>query len=214
MTGEVEIGKLVSQRLEPHPLRSAILSEVHARPFTPIILPARVIHFAFDTSGLLAQADRDNLTELCRANGLTPPMSSEKHFRAPIGQAILRWEQHSEFTTYTWEMPSDHSGPPFSPEAAQLAVSMQLVPQPGPLLVAVDLHLLADTGDLFSRDGLFDQASLAVAENIDGTAVYATDFQPSHSGYVRILIADRGMQSERAGAMVQRVLEKIGRAHV
>ena len=40
---------------------------------------------------------------------------------------------------------------------------------------------------------LFDRASLAVAENSDGMAVFATDFQPGPSGYVRVLVLDRGM---------------------
>ena len=33
---------------------------------------------------------------------------------------------------------------------------------------------------------LFDRSSLAVAENSDGAALYATDFQPGPSGFVRI----------------------------
>ena len=54
---------------------------------------------------------------------------------------------------------------------------------------------------------MFDRASLAAAENSDGTALYATDFQSDPSGFVRILIADRGLGPERAGALTQRVLE-------
>src|SRR5665811_1666259 len=52
---------------------------------------------------------------------------------------------------------------------------------------------------------LFDRASLAVAENSDGRAVYATDFQAGPSGFVRLLVIDSGMDAERAGALVQRV---------
>jgi uncharacterized membrane-anchored protein len=81
------------------------------------------------------------------------------------------------------------------------------VPQPGPLLVAIDLHLLAEDAERTAPEGLFDRASLAVAESSDGTAVYATDFQPGESGFVRILVADRGMPAELAGALVQRVIE-------
>src|SRR5690348_18113133 len=33
--------------LTPHPLRAAILNEVHARPFTAMETPRRVLHFAF-----------------------------------------------------------------------------------------------------------------------------------------------------------------------
>lgn len=143
MSTEVLIGNGEAARLTPHPLRAAILGELHARPFTPLTLPSRILHFGFDTSGARAQPDRANLVALCTSRGLTPP-AAEKHHRAPFGTTILRWEQHSEFTTYTWEMPADPGGNPFHPDAASLATPMRLVPQPGPLLVAVDLQLLAE----------------------------------------------------------------------
>lgn len=207
MSSEVLIGDGGAARLTPHPLRAAILGELHARPFTPLPVPSRILHFAFDTSGARALADRANLATFCAARGLASPAASEKHHRAPFGTTILRWEQHSEFTTYTWEMPADPGGVPFHPDAASLAAPMQLVPQPGPLLVAVDLHLLAENPPRTTPERLFDRASLAVAENSDGVATYATDFQPGPSGFVRILVVVRDMDAERAGALVQRVVE-------
>ena len=144
MSTEAQIGDGEAARLVPHPLRAAILGELHARPFTPLSAPSRVLHFAFDTSGALAQTDRANLEAFCTSRGLTPPAVREKHHRVPFGTTTLRWEQHSEFTTYTWEMPADTGGTPFHPDAASLAAPMRLVPQPGPLLVAVDLQLLED----------------------------------------------------------------------
>jgi uncharacterized membrane-anchored protein len=207
MSAGVLIGDGEAARLVSHPLRAAILGEVHARPFTPLSVPSRVIHFGFDTSGARAQADRANLVAFCASRGLPAPLPAEKHHRAPFGTTVLRWEQHSEFTTYTWELPADPGAAPFHPEASSLASAMRLVPQPGPLLVAVDLHLLAEDEPRTTPQRLFDNASLAVAENSDGAAVYATDFQPGPSGFVRILVVDRGMPAERAGALVQRVLE-------
>ena len=207
MTADVMIGDGDGARLAPHPLRAAILGEVHARPFTPIQVPTRILHFAFDTSGAAAQADRAALSQLCQSRGLQPPSANEKHHRAAFGTTVLRWEQHSEFTTYTWEMPSDPGGMAFFPEAASLAAPMRLVPQPGPVLVAIDLHLLAEDEPRTAPERLFDRASLAVAENTDGMAIYATDFQAGPSGFVRILLVDRGMSPDRAGATVQRVIE-------
>ncbi len=52
MSAEVLIGDGEAAHLVPHPLRAAILGEVHARPFTPIAVPSRIVHFAFDTSGI------------------------------------------------------------------------------------------------------------------------------------------------------------------
>jgi uncharacterized membrane-anchored protein len=207
MSADLPIGDGDAAGLAPHPLRAAILDEVHARPFTPLVVPSRILHFGFDTSGPRAQTDRANLVAFCASRGLAAPLPAEKHHRVPFGQTILRWEQHSEFTTYTWETPSDPTGAPFHPEAAALASPMLLIAQPGPLLVAVDIHVLREELPRTAPERLFDTASLAAAETSDGAAVYATDFQPLPGGFVRVLIADRAMSAARAGALVQRVIE-------
>lgn len=193
--------------LVPHPLRATILGELHARPFTAIATPSRMLHFAFETGGGRAQADRASLTALCESRGLAAPLASEKHHRIAFGSTILRWEQHSEFTTYTWEMPAADPRTPFHPDATSLASVMRLVPQPGPLLVAIDLNLLAEDAQAFDLERLFNRPSLVAAQNSDGVALYATDFQPDPAGFVRILVADRGLGPERAGALVQRLIE-------
>jgi len=86
-------------RLTPHPLRAAVLGEVHARPFTPVETPRRILHFAFDTAGETAKADRAALAEFCLRRGLDPLQPTAKHHRVTLGGVALRWEQHSEFTT-------------------------------------------------------------------------------------------------------------------
>jgi uncharacterized membrane-anchored protein len=201
MTADVTIA---GKELSAHPLRAAVLRELHARPFTPIETPCRVLHFAFDTTGEREEADRAALISFCASRGLTPPQPADNHYRVMFGGTALRWEQHSEFTTYTWELPAEADGA-FHPPAATLAGPMSLLPQPGPVLVAIDLHVLADSNVPLER--LFDRASLVAAENSDGTALYATDFRSDPAGFVRILILDRGLGAERAGALTQRVLE-------
>jgi uncharacterized membrane-anchored protein len=203
MTADIAIG---GNFLAAHPLRAAVLGEVHARPFTPIETPRRVLHFAFETTAESGEADRAALAEFCVKRGLAAPQPASKHHRVVFGGTALRWEQHSEFTTYTWELATE-AETPFHPPATTLAGPMGLVPQPGAALVAIDLHLIADTAARITPERLFDRASLAAAENSDGTAVYATDFQTDPAGFVRILIIDRGLGPERAGAITQRVLE-------
>ncbi len=201
MTADVAIG---GSSLTAHPLRAGVLGEVHARPFTPIDTPRRVLHFAFDTTGERGDTDRAALAAFCMARDLPLPQPASKHHRVVFGATALRWEQHSEFTTYTWELPSE-SPAPFHPAPATLAAAMGLVPQPGPALVAIDLHLIGD--GTITPEKLFERASLAAAENSDGTALYATDFRSDAAGFVRVLILDRGLGPERAGALTQRVLE-------
>ena len=206
MTADVTIKD--GARLTAHRLRAAVLGEVHARPFTAIATPRRILHFAFDTAAAgAARADRAALADFCARRELEPLKPSAKQHRVTLGGAALRWEQHSEFTTYTWELPSEGETP-FHPAAASLAAPMGSLPQPGPLLVALDLHLMADNNEKKNAvERLFDRASLAVAENSDGAALFATDFQADPSGFVRILVLDRGLGPERAGALVQRIVE-------
>jgi uncharacterized membrane-anchored protein len=202
MTAEVTIKD--GTRLIPHPLRAAVLGELHARPFTPLACPCRILHFAFATSGEAGRADRAAFAALCTRHGLGAPQEAAKQHRVALDGSVLRWEQHSEFTTYTWELPGSTAAP-FDPTASALAVSMQEVPQPGPLLVALDVHLVSGAPD--SIDRVFDPAAAAVAESGNGEATFATDFQIDAAGFVRILVLDRGMSAERAGALVQRLVE-------
>src|SRR2546423_14848103 len=111
---DVTIG---TERLAAHPLRAAVLGEVHARPFTPIETPRRVLHFAFDTTGERADADRAALVSFCSGRGLPAPQPGGNHHRVVFGATARRWEQHSEFTTYTWELASDANGALHPPAA-------------------------------------------------------------------------------------------------
>ncbi len=191
--------------LVDHPLRAAVLGELHARPFTPIETPRRILHFGFLIDATAAQAERAALAAFCAGNGVAPPSPTAKHHRCAFGSATLRWENHAEFSTYTWELPAP-GAVPFEPAAGTIPNVMASVPQPGPLLVALDLHLIDERGGI-AAEALFDRASLARSKVIEGAAIVATDFQPDASGFIRILVIDRDLKADRAGALVQRLLE-------
>jgi uncharacterized membrane-anchored protein len=195
----------VANALSAHPLRAFVLGEVHARPFHAVEAPLRILHFAFLTDAVQTSAARSSLVEYCRSRGAQPPHEGDKHFRVALGGAVLRWENHAEFSTYTWEFGAAGYAP-FDPPSSILAAAMSALPQPGPHLVSVDLHLLSG-GDAAALETLFDPASLT-ASTVDGAAaVVATDFRPDPGGFVRILLRDIRLTPSRAGALVQRLLE-------
>jgi uncharacterized membrane-anchored protein len=165
--------------------------------------PRRLLHLGFLTSQSEAVADREALAVLCAAHGVSGPAPEVKHHRALLGSVGLRWEQHTEFTTYTWEFQA-----PDSMEQPAVALLEPIVAgrQPGPLLVAVDLRLMGD-GVWEEVAGLLDPAALAVSHMDGGIALAASDFKADADGFVRILMLDRGMADHRAGALAQRLLE-------
>ncbi len=189
-----------------HPERGQVLGEVHARPFVPLKTPARLIHFAFMTEAAHAAAEHARLSAFCRARGKPEPQPGARYHRVVLTDASLRWEQHSEFTTYTWEIAGGDAGP-FQRPAATLTGPMRAMEQPGPLLVAADLHLLPGDRAPPDLETLFDPSSLAASSVDKDAAIAATDFQPCSDGFVRILVLDRGLTPPRAGALCQRLLE-------
>lgn len=208
--GEVDLIIGEGRALSAHPLRAAVLRELHARPFVPAQTPRRILHAAFLLEAGGVKAERDALTALCVSRGLPAPAAGARHHHVSFGGADLRWESHAEFSTYTWDLPSPGVLPgmlPFQPAAASLATPFGEMPQPGPLLVAVDLHLVMDTAEELFLDKVFDRASLARADVNDGLAEIACDFRADPSGFVRILVRDRGLGPDAAGALVQRLLE-------
>jgi uncharacterized membrane-anchored protein len=190
--------------LEPHPERASVLGEVHARPFHPLSTPARLIHFAFMTDSAEAAKARADLIEFCRARGLHGPDPGTKHFRLSLGGQSLRFEQHSEFATYTLEVPGGEETP-FLPAAGDLASAFAGLKQPGRHLVSVDLHLVRAVEETV-LDSLFDPSSLAASTVLGGRAVVGCDFLPIN-GFVRILVIDRGLDPASAGALAVRLLE-------
>ena len=135
--------RVLGLRLVPHARRASVLHEVHARPFHALPTPRRLLHFGFVTDAAQAAADRLSLAAFCTAHGAAPPDSGVKHHRAQLGDVALRWEQHSEFTTYTWELPAD-AAHPFARPPAAVRATIAALEQPGPHLVAADLCLLAE----------------------------------------------------------------------
>lgn len=189
----------------PHFQREELLNEAHARPFYPAPTPWRVLHFAFLTDGDEAAAARADLITYCRTQGLPVPHLEAKHHRVAKPGLMLRFEQHSEFTTYTFGFDlADRA--PFETQAGMLVSGLGGLSQPGPHLVSIDLHLVAEEAALAPED-IFDPASLAASLVHDGAGLVATDFKADAEGFVRILVVDRELGPARAGSLVQRVLE-------
>ncbi|MHB0790100.1 DUF3422 family protein [Bradyrhizobium sp. 5.13L] len=106
MNGVTSIEDGERYSLAAHALGSAVLRELHARPFTSIPVSRRLPHFAFDTSEGRAQIDRANLAEFCKKQRVALPLPEEKYHRVTLGTTALPWDQHSEFTSMrreTWK---------------------------------------------------------------------------------------------------------------
>lgn len=188
-----------------HPERARVLGEMHARPLMAIEIPCAVYQFAFMTGREQAKADRARVVEMARSRGLAVPHEKAKHHILRLGRWELRWEQHTEFTTYTW-LSFEPLDKPFEKTNPLLEGAIQFI-APGELISAVNLALIDASRTQSRISDLFTAPNVCVVKAVQGKARLAMDFMVDPSGFTRILIESRGMSERTAGRLVQRVLE-------
>lgn len=191
-----------------HPHRFAIGNELHARPFLDITPPHRVSHFAMlsDGDGI---AEVAHLVALCRRFDTAQPPENAIHFTGDFGAFRLKWERHTEFTTYTFLRPGAFKTP-FEDSAVDLVPAQWLEGLPGQRVVATHLALMPAGGTLDGAavpSNLFVEESMCRGRVLDDSAEVTTDFRIHADGYSRILVADLGVSPRQAGRLVQRLLE-------
>jgi uncharacterized membrane-anchored protein len=95
--------------IEDHPLRYTLANELHARPFPSLKPPCRALYLAIkqprDAAARDRKADLAHLIALLDRYGAQHPQPGATHYSGLIGQNVLKWEQHTEFVTYTVFMP-------------------------------------------------------------------------------------------------------------
>ena len=87
-----------------------------------------------------ARADREAIDEaLTPARSIAAPAPDAKfQTRAPSAIGTLRWEQHTEFTTYTWSTSLDAAAPFAHPDPCRQRARYAFRP-PGASIVAAHL---------------------------------------------------------------------------
>jgi uncharacterized membrane-anchored protein len=192
-----------------HPLRSALIEEVHARPFAALEPPVQASHLALVSGEFGAAADSAHLVRLCQRYGISPPTEESKHFTCDFGTFRLKWERHGEFCTYTFfcHNPSEQ---PFSIPAILTVPRDWLDALPGERLVAV--HVVVEPRNrpppsAVDLATIFQSATVSGSRVFGGAALTWTDFAVHKDGFGRILVRDISLDHFEAGRLVQRLLE-------
>jgi uncharacterized membrane-anchored protein len=196
--------------LNEHPLRKVLTDEIHTRPYLNLRTPIRVSHIAAITGEGGAEEVIEHLSTLCRRNHVEPPAPKETHFITKIGELTIKWERHTEFSTFTFFL----SGPfdePFQKTAIEELPEEWLRALPGDIMVAV--HVFFEE----QREQDRDVESLAVLFNhntVFGSRVFRnkartwTDHRVHDDGFERVLICqDEDINQREAGRLIQRILE-------
>ena len=201
--------------IKDHPLRYALNSELHARPFPSLGAPHVAAYLAVRPPGDAATRDRsvdlEHLSALLKHYGAPLPAENATHYYGPMGKFALKWEQHTEFVTYT--VFSDQiSDRPFDPAEFDVFPADWRAGLNAERITSILLRLVerpdnnAQIADAL-RDW-FVPESLAVANVLDDAATVACDFRIDSAGHMRVAIFAGPQTGERRlGRIVQRMCE-------
>ena len=184
------------------PDRARALGEIHSRPYVLVTSPRVIVQLAFMMDGG-AGVDHAVMAEMSRQRGVTPPGRDARHHAMAWGPGTLRWEQHTEFSTWFWDGPVPEK---FGGEVTMHPFGDGFRP-PGSLISGIRLELRPEGPETESAIACFDQTSLCYSEVKDGAARIYTDFRQNGDGLTQILVVDRGLTPLGTGALVQRLLE-------
>ncbi|MCQ0969979.1 DUF3422 domain-containing protein [Paracoccus sp. TK19116] len=198
-----------------HPLRYALVNELHARPSPQLPVPCTVAFVAFkeprDAANRDRAADHAHLAELVQRHGGKRPDPADSHYAGQLGRYDLRWESHTEFMAYAATNPGK-AARPFDPQAAAIFAEEWQGRAPGKRIASVLVHVaeLPDNPDdvMDPLDDWFAADSLAAVWVVQEAALVAGDFRIDANGWMRFAVFVRkGASPARVGRIVQRLLE-------
>ncbi len=191
-------------------LAKQLNNELHARPDMQLSSPARICQFLKLTGEVDADRERQIFASMCEKAGQSIPAESGRFHIAQAGPATIKWEQHTEATSYTVAVPGN-STPLFSQSAESFLpgeFSQHL--QQG-LLASVQIEVVPESS-LAGEDGYHLAAGLFGSETIvggwmsDRFASVWTSFHQDRQGFIRFLIIDHGISDSRLGRLIHRLV--------
>lgn len=184
-----------------HVGRAAALGEVHSRPHPLLSAPRLLVQLSFMTEGGSA-VDAAVLAELCRRQGAPAPDRQARYYVMRWATGTLRWERHTEFSTYLWEGPL-----PEGAGARDATPFGEGFSPPGTIICGVRLEVRPWSEEAKGRVAGLDPESLSHSWVEEGKAAIVTDFRQDGDGLTRMIILDRGLTDARRGALAQRMIE-------
>jgi uncharacterized membrane-anchored protein len=187
-----------------HPDRDRLMAEAHARPSTPAKGPLLAARIATISGEGGIESDRAHMAALCRKIGVPEPGPGARWCILDAGSWRLRWERHTEISTWTALRPNpDGDTANFSATALDLAPRDWLAALPGEVLAAAHIALVSEAPEVM----VFAESDLIAADLAAGAVQAYTDFREGPDGFTRFIVVQRGDDAVLAGRILQQLFE-------
>jgi uncharacterized membrane-anchored protein len=192
-----------------HRDRIQLAHEVHARPYEALDTPLHATYLALVAPPEARAAELACVSDLCVRFGVAVPPPDTSHFRAELGPCSIRWERHTEFSSYA-VYARDTGTQPFAATALAALPQDWVSSLPGELVFAAHAELargIAAAVEPAEFAALFAGNDLVGSEVGDGAAAVLTDLRVHDDGFSRFLVLDCSLTRRQAGRVLQRLFE-------
>ncbi|CAG9167950.1 hypothetical protein LMG23992_00966 [Cupriavidus laharis] len=191
-----------------HALRASLASELHARPFLRLSGSVALAHLAI-YAGDDTAVHEQLLRALCDLTGMPPPEPGSTHYAAQWnGERQLKWERHTEFSTYTF-VARRHDTDYFSGLATEHVPQAWFEQIAGMRFVATRMELVSGGNAPVVRDGYrqWIDGPIKVGSRVLGNGEVYCDWTIKPDGFSRFLVIDEGFREAQGGRLLQRLYE-------
>ena len=183
--------------------------ELNADVYEQIDIPSRLSHLVLLSDRQWVNRERRLVVELCEHFNIKIINGAFDQLSVELGDFHLRWERHTEYSTYTFYrvgLFDEH----FIQPAISYVPKERLGKLLGELLVATHISLeyrrrparsMSELADLFSSNAIIGSKVSA------GSASVWSDDQIHPDGFTRFLVHDDNLRSRQVSRLVQRLLE-------
>ncbi len=190
--------------------RITLNNEVHSRPFITINSPSRCTNIAMlHDSGSLNE-EWSHIKSLCQQSGLTISDQPENHLILDFTNFRLKWERHTEFSSYTF-IRSGTGKSPFKNNALEVVPDKWLNSLPGRMIVGVHISVIDSVSEEYHCPEelleIFGTQNIVGSIVSDGGAGIWTDFRLHEDSFSRILVKNINMKERQTGRLLQRLWE-------
>ena len=189
-----------------HPLKDVLSDEIHSRSFPRIqgsvtLSQVVMLHDNDDKSRQLA-----HLSQLASRYLVAAPNPDSACYYQDLGELDVRWEYHTEFSSYTF-IRLNRNERPFQCTAWSLLPESWRNELPGKLIAATHIDMQPNMPGRTTLQQLFNGQPLAVSRVYDNKAQLWTAFKTADDGFDRLLVVDQGLNQRQSGRLLRSVLE-------
>ncbi len=189
--------------LKNHPQRDLLEKELQQRFFPALQAPCRICHWMLTVAPASRSHEFQHLQQLAHQYGVAL-LEGDVDLNLSLGEVTLRWERHSEFSTYSFIKTGYNSG--FEDPLSFLPSLDWFTPLPGQLFRVVQLQVLTGA-QLQNAQNLFAAEHCMSSLLADGKARVWTDFRKHPEGAGRMVLGDHGLSPSALARLVQQLFD-------